>query len=552
MKNIINTCKSYFNAFQDLECKNSNSSKSLSTLKIISYFTLIAPLIMGMTYGIAKLVGRVKKCCRNVEKESCIQNAALQNVAFSALDFHKVGHDNQKKSMEGLFPSKMHDSIGDLLEHTESDTDSNEVEDHLTENQELLPSNTESFSEIIPGEDHSTDNFENIEFAIQKVHPPDENRNSPSFEIKQVFDQVNQEIAGTRTREEWIEEAKNLGLNCCTCYHADFDRRLKIESKILERVLRTFPVAETPKLNILSFASGDLLQDYLLLQTLAKKGYQGFSLDLVDPATDHNKFLSLKNLVKNKMGGVSVNINLYKTMQDLPPQAYDFAHGIDIDQIGDTARVEALWIDMANAFSKINNKGFFYLQDYNYELVYDFNLKPSLDQSKPYRIAFTSFMYQSNFFSFIFPRVLELKQKGITKIDIYFFEIFRTGIFNKRIYNRINDFLIKFNSSFNLNINIDLQKKSMNEEELMESRFDLFHITCEGKEFEHYLNCIPDCQLAEIYVDNSHKFELHKKHGGHLPNYYESLAKKYKIPLRVQTNGKIKNSIFNPQKSYSK
>jgi hypothetical protein len=54
-------CENYFSGIRDLSTFNNNNSstKALTVLKVISYFTLILPLFFAMLYYISSLVGRV-------------------------------------------------------------------------------------------------------------------------------------------------------------------------------------------------------------------------------------------------------------------------------------------------------------------------------------------------------------------------------------------------------------------------------------------------------------------------------------------------------------
>lgn len=477
MNTISNTCKSYFHAFQDLDNNHSPSSKSLTILKIISYFTLIAPLIMGITYGIAQLMGRVKKVPPHPDMEARIEKATARSLALDHLDLNK-----------------------DVIEER------NSIDNH---------------------------------------HPP------LVEQEQEVIDDMPQEVAGSRTREDWVREAKDLGLDLCGCMHADIKHgRLKMETTIIETALKAFPAEETPTLTILSFACGDLLQDYLLLQSLAKNGYKDIHLDLVDPATSKKKLQTLQNLIKNKMLGVNVNINLYSYINKVPARVYDFASGIDLDIIANE-HAKSTWLDLAHVLSKINEKGFCYLQKDGFKLLYDFNsLNADMIKTDPYRIAFVSPSFNSDsFFSFVFCRLFELKLTGESKIDIYFFSNLGSVCnFDKINYNQVNKFINEFNKIFDLNLQINLKTISCSAEQLMEYNFDLIHINFKDLEQENYLKIISNhCKLLELFVNNDVQFEIYKKHQNPNPyNYYRSLATTYNIPIRVQKNHKMDDVIYTP------
>lgn len=60
---VSNVCKSYFSGFQEISNfkKNDNKTNALALLKILSYFTVVIPLVFAAVYGAASLCGRVSK-----------------------------------------------------------------------------------------------------------------------------------------------------------------------------------------------------------------------------------------------------------------------------------------------------------------------------------------------------------------------------------------------------------------------------------------------------------------------------------------------------------
>lgn len=58
---VCHTCRNYFEGFQDLSTFNANNSckNALGMLKVVSYFTILVPLFVGLTYGVFSLIGRV-------------------------------------------------------------------------------------------------------------------------------------------------------------------------------------------------------------------------------------------------------------------------------------------------------------------------------------------------------------------------------------------------------------------------------------------------------------------------------------------------------------
>lgn len=100
---IINFCKSYFNSFQDVSnYKRSNpKTNALNILKILSYFTVVIPLGIGMLYGVASLFGRINKKPQLSSLDHQVNNRAkkiiLKNNPSETVILNKVKEETSKK-----------------------------------------------------------------------------------------------------------------------------------------------------------------------------------------------------------------------------------------------------------------------------------------------------------------------------------------------------------------------------------------------------------------------------------------------------------------------
>ena len=505
MNKIVQSCRNYFHAFQDLKNIRSTHAKSISILKILSYFTVAAPLAMGITYGVATLVGRVKKSCESLKIASRVKKAVTAFPKAKSSDLPLFNSLPQEKGA-----SKEQGSLAKnppLMQELEHSKPSVRIEDSY---------------EIY--------------------------QNSQTLVTDQIAENLSPEKAGTRTRKEWIEEAKHLGLGFCDC--TPLDKRLKIETLITAKTLESFPVETTPKLTILSFGSGYLLQDYLLLQTLANKGYKEIHLDLVDRSTSQAELKALNLLVKSKMLGVYVHVHLYSHIIQVPTKSYNFAFGIDLDVLL-RSMAKLAWLDLGHVFSKIDLKGFCYLNANEYELLYDFKKipeTPPLVQSDPYRIAFVSCGPTNSFFSSIFCRLLELRRQGQSKFDIYFFSDSNFH-FEIKTYDNVSEFLKIFNSLCDLKLEIQLKQGSLNPQEL-EGCFDLFHYNMsDKKELDERVleKTPPNCKLVELFVNYDIQSSLLLKNKISDPGkYYRFLAEKYNFPLSIQRSDHYNHDFYKP------
>ena len=530
MNKIINTCRNYFHAFQDLGSKSSRTSKSVSVLKILSYFTVVAPLAMGITYGVATLVGRVQKSHIPLEVDSRVKKSVkaipgtLKEASLQKNPLLKQDLKHHKSALEAKAHQTAEDQTFDIL--------------NATQNGELAEAH-KACSNPLEKDDEKIYQLANAPLVDQS-----------STHVDSTACNLSQAIGGTRTRDEWIKEAMESGLRYCSCEGAQLEDRLKMETIILQNALETFPVESNRSLTILSFASGKLLQDYLILQTLVKSGYKEINLDLVDPATSQDQLMALKNLVKDKMLGVSINLHLYSNTKDVPTKTYNFAFGIDVDIITDFSKARSAWLALAHVFSKIHSQGFCYLQSEDYQIIYDLkktkDCAPLIKTATPFRLGIVSSPIAYTFCSLLFCRLLELKQKGKSQIEIYFFSDLK-GKFNNSSYNLVNQFLNAFNTICDLQLQINLKTDSISQEELKNFNFDLLHINFEyHPDNELCLDKISkNCKLVDIIINN---LVLHKIHQQHKPveNYYQSLVKKYKIPIRVQEDDSINNFIYTP------
>lgn len=81
---LIDVCESYFSGFRDIYNFRNNDSctNSLAVLKIISYFTVLIPLVFAVGYGAASLSGRVSKTNHLSSSDTKVHELAKKNVAM--------------------------------------------------------------------------------------------------------------------------------------------------------------------------------------------------------------------------------------------------------------------------------------------------------------------------------------------------------------------------------------------------------------------------------------------------------------------------------------
>ena len=99
---VCHTCRNYFEGFQDLSTFKANNSckNALGMLKVVSYFTILVPLFVGLVYGVFSLIGRVSvgdKHSPENQKTSSIRRKVFGKSVDEQLEqFFKSSRKTQK------------------------------------------------------------------------------------------------------------------------------------------------------------------------------------------------------------------------------------------------------------------------------------------------------------------------------------------------------------------------------------------------------------------------------------------------------------------------
>lgn len=97
MANSISAaCENYFTGFNDISTFNENDSYKniLGVLKVVSYFTIVIPLLLGLIYGASSLIGRV----------TTIENPSSNDQRVSSFGQRALGQ-NIDEQLDQLFTS---------------------------------------------------------------------------------------------------------------------------------------------------------------------------------------------------------------------------------------------------------------------------------------------------------------------------------------------------------------------------------------------------------------------------------------------------------------
>lgn len=88
-------------------------------------------------------------------------------------------------------------------------------------------------------------------------------------------------------RIEKISQEKN-GLSWCNCDQAPAPQRIRLALKVLDRVVRQYPEC-SQKLVYTSYASGKLLQDFIIIAGLIELGYSCLEINVIDIAYERKR-----------------------------------------------------------------------------------------------------------------------------------------------------------------------------------------------------------------------------------------------------------------------
>lgn len=112
MLSIQQVCKNYFHLIHHPAEKTSKRRKALAACAILSCITVIVPASMGLVYGLAKLVGKIKRCG---------QDPKVQQAASSTLPSATSSRSSTGSSGEVLDTTLYLLELAQRIEETDGD-----------------------------------------------------------------------------------------------------------------------------------------------------------------------------------------------------------------------------------------------------------------------------------------------------------------------------------------------------------------------------------------------------------------------------------------------
>ncbi len=102
-----------------------------------------------------------------------------------------------------------------------------------------------------------------------------------------------------KERDLWVTQGSN-SLSMCKC-ESSKQARATDEKKFLTALIERYPPHPSFELCLMSLGSGELMQDWLLLQQLVKVGYSSINLHLIDSCTTERHVAALKVLISKHL-----------------------------------------------------------------------------------------------------------------------------------------------------------------------------------------------------------------------------------------------------------
>lgn len=209
--------------------------------------------------------------------------------------------------------------------------------------------------------------FKTITQGLENLPDRLDQQRSEGFFLN-LINQINDRVAiNYRATEAWPSAFLYPFLNECAC-GAFFDRikysrRNDIENAIIAETRKRFSILIKQELNYLSFGSGYLLQDFILLFKLLMTGYS-LNIKLIElnsQTQDFQNALTQLHLLAYVAAekNLSFETHAFRTIQDcaaqFPDDTIDVAHAIDMPDLP--------LRDLSIVYSLLGSNGFLYIAD---------------------------------------------------------------------------------------------------------------------------------------------------------------------------------------------
>lgn len=262
--------------------------------------------------------------------------------------------------------------------------------------------------------------YQTIHYGLDNL-PDRLEKQSPIAFFSQVLDQINYRVDlkyhGTQT---WPNAHLYPYLYECACWptfnRTTCSRRNNIENEIIAETRKRFSTLNNRQLNYLSFGSGYLLQDFILLFKFILIGYS-LKITLIERNSETDDFqnaLMQLHLLVYAAGekDLSFQVQSFSRIQDYVSQAgnetIDVAHAIDMP----TLPID----DLSIVYYKLGDQGFLYMADHFHNF---FCTHSQIFFSNKFKLEFPGIYYEDSQADYkeiqAFPRYAKVIEEDLRK-----------------------------------------------------------------------------------------------------------------------------------------
>lgn len=186
--------------------------------------------------------------------------------------------------------------------------------------------------------------------------------------IKESLDKIK---LNALNRDMWIAQGAS-SLAMCMCGSSEY--RVKDERAFLKSLIERYPPHPSFELCLMSIGSGELMQDWLLLQQLVQIGYSKIYLHLIDPRTSEENVSSLNSLISIYLKG---SITIVHTEAYLEPneikvcRPFHAIHALDFDSILYFPGTQSAWESLITASECLKEHGLLFCSAFGKKYWFD-------------------------------------------------------------------------------------------------------------------------------------------------------------------------------------
>lgn len=252
--------------------------------------------------------------------------------------------------------------------------------EHITEKDEKLIKCREMIDQIIQMQSNWKDRLQNQSVITLPALLSDETDKFTSRDLFPSEEERSSTVEACLTklstlaskRSQWIQEGMSSDLDMCQC--AGSENRAEMENDLLLDTIIRYPPHPDLELSVMSLGSGNLLQDWILLQQFADVGYKKIHLHFVDPRTTDDKVEAFKRLIKNTPS-LSAKVSIVHSQcffNEVPAcRRFHCIHAMDFDGLGFASDATDCWKTLINATRCLKEDGVVFCSAFKQKYLFD-------------------------------------------------------------------------------------------------------------------------------------------------------------------------------------